>query len=266
MQSSYAPVSVPCPLDRPAIRPATSLSTEESAWLEVRGNNTLPALIGVLERANLTGIDVKSYIQDIAIPSGRLPRIGIALSGGGYRALMNGAGALAAFDDRTVNATGPGQLGGILQATTYLSALSGGSWLAGSLYLQNFTTVESIIDATEGFLSQLWMFNQTILQGRLHGQQNALYVEEEPSLTSYGIQAQNPMISTIVSSMMPSMSKRTLATTPLSPTFGGGLCHINSSTPLMEIPVRVSIRFVVLKPQLSDLRVQVRRSPRLPAV
>ncbi|KAJ9165418.1 Lysophospholipase [Coniochaeta hoffmannii] len=78
---------------------------------------------------------------------------------------MNGAGALAAFDDRTVNATGPGQLGGILQATTYLSALSGGSWLAGSLYLQNFTTVESIIDATEGFLSQLWMFNQTILQG-----------------------------------------------------------------------------------------------------
>lgn len=78
---------------------------------------------------------------------------------------MNGAGALAAFDNRTAGATGSGHLGGVLQAATYLSGLSGGSWLVGSLYIQNFTTVESIIDATNGLLSQIWQFNETILEG-----------------------------------------------------------------------------------------------------
>ena len=91
--------------------------------------------------------------------------MGIAVSGGGYRALMNGAGALAAFDNRTTGAVGPGQLGGILQASTYLSGLSGGSWLVGSLYTLNFTTVESIVEATAGFLSELWQFNETIIEG-----------------------------------------------------------------------------------------------------
>ncbi|KAH8906498.1 lysophospholipase [Coniochaeta sp. PMI_546] len=147
------------------IRPATALSPQETAWLELRGNNTLPALVDILERANVTDIDVKSYIQSIVESGSMVPRIGIAVSGGGYRALMNGAGALAAFDNRTANATGPGQLGGLLQAATYLAGLSGGSWLVGSLFVQNFTSVESIIHAKEGFLSQLWQFNETIIEG-----------------------------------------------------------------------------------------------------
>jgi len=80
---------------------------------------------------------------------------------------MNGAGALAAFDNRTTGSTEPGQLGGILQASTYISGLSGGSWLVGSLYTQNFTSVESIVRATEGFLSELWQFNESIIEGTL---------------------------------------------------------------------------------------------------
>ena len=79
---------------------------------------------------------------------------------------MNGAGALAAFDNRTTGAVGSGQLGGILQASTYLSGLSGGSWVVGSLYTLNFTTVESIVEATSGFLSTLWQFNDTIFEGQ----------------------------------------------------------------------------------------------------
>jgi lysophospholipase len=78
---------------------------------------------------------------------------------------MNGAGALASFDDRSSNSTGKGQLGGLLQATTYLSGLSGGSWLVGSLFVQNFTTVDSIILSTSGFLSTLWQFGDSILEG-----------------------------------------------------------------------------------------------------
>ncbi|KAL2138778.1 hypothetical protein VTI28DRAFT_6232 [Corynascus sepedonium] len=161
----YAPAPVPCPEPHPSIRPADDLSPQELAWLERRGNFTMSGLVDVLERAEITDFDVKAYIDSIVTNGGRLPRIGIAVSGGGYRALMNGAGAISAFDNRTPNSTAPGQLGGVLQAATYFSGLSGGSWLVGSLYTQNFTTVDSIIHATEDFLNQLWEFNETIFEG-----------------------------------------------------------------------------------------------------
>lgn len=165
--NGYAPSSIPCPSVMPTVRAASGLSSQEKSWLALRRNNTLPALVDVLERANLTGFNATAYLRGAADNNNDtiLPKIGIAVSGGGYRALMNGAGALAAFDSRTPNATGPGQLGGLLQAATYLSGLSGGSWLVGSLYQQNFTSVASILSATEGFLSQLWQFNESILDG-----------------------------------------------------------------------------------------------------
>ena len=81
--------------------------------------------------------------------------------------MINGAGAIAAFDNRTTGSTGKGQLGGILQATTYLSGLSGGSWVVGSLYVQNFTTVESIIYGSNAFLGSLWQLDDSIFEGLL---------------------------------------------------------------------------------------------------
>ncbi|KAM7197000.1 lysophospholipase [Rhypophila sp. PSN 637] len=161
----YAPAPVQCPETRPTIRPADTLSVEESSWLRAREKNTFEAMLNVLPRLGVTGLDVEGYLRNLSDSNGLLPRLGIAMSGGGYRALLNGAGALAAFYNLTTNSTGPGQLGGILQATTYLSGLSGASWLVGSLYTQNFTTVESIIHANEGFLSQLWQFNDSVLRG-----------------------------------------------------------------------------------------------------
>lgn len=163
----YSPAAVACPTPLPVVRPADALSTQETAWLDRRANATSSALISVLERANIEGIDVRAYLQEVLDDGGMVPRIGIALSGGGYRALLNGAGALAAFDDRTTGSTEPSQLGGILQASTYVSGLSGGSWLVGSLYTLNFTPVESIARATEGFMSELWQFNETIIEGHL---------------------------------------------------------------------------------------------------
>lgn len=161
----YAPAQVSCPESRPAIRAATALSDEETEWLPRRGNNTISALKTILSRANISDIDTDSYIDGVISNGSAVPRIGIAISGGGYRALMNGAGALAAFDNRTAGSTGSGQLGGLLQAATYLSGLSGGSWLVGSLYVQNFTTVESIVSSTSGFLSTLWQFDNSIIEG-----------------------------------------------------------------------------------------------------
>ncbi|KAK3995213.1 lysophospholipase catalytic domain-containing protein [Cladorrhinum sp. PSN332] len=163
--NGYAPASVPCPEPRPFIRPGEDLSPNETAWLERRGNATVQAMIDMLDRANISDFDAKAYIQSVVDSGQIVPRVGIAVSGGGYRALMNGAGAISAFDSRTAESTSAGGLGGVLQSTTYLSGLSGGSWLVGSLFTQNFTTVDSIIQATEGFLSELWEFNETIIEG-----------------------------------------------------------------------------------------------------
>lgn len=118
----YDPGRVSCLVTtRPAIRTATSLSAEETAWLPRRDNTTISALKAIISRANISDIDTSVYIDNIVSNGSAVPRIGIAISGGGYRAMMNGAGAIAAFDNRTANSVGEGKLVGILQAATYLS-------------------------------------------------------------------------------------------------------------------------------------------------
>ena len=92
----------------------------------------------LLVRTNITGFDADAYITNNARNTTVLPNIAIAFSGGGYRAMLNGAGALQAFDNREVNGTNtPGHLGGLLQASTYVAGLSGGSWLVGSIYVSS---------------------------------------------------------------------------------------------------------------------------------
>lgn len=89
-----------------------------------------------------------------------LPNIGIAVSGGGYRAMLNGAGAISAFDSRSPGSTDKGNLGGLLQSATYLSGLSGGGWLVGSIFANNFTTVTDAVKS-----NQIWEFGSNILEG-----------------------------------------------------------------------------------------------------
>lgn len=135
----------------------------------------------LLSRINITGIDTGRYIDNLTSNGGTgLPRVAIAISGGGYRALMNGAGALAAFDNRSTDATQTGHLGGLLQSATYLSGLSGGSWLVGSLYVQNFTSVESIVLSTSGFLSTLWRFDHSIFDGMLYSRIHRMLSSRSP--------------------------------------------------------------------------------------
>ncbi|KAG9697011.1 lysophospholipase Plb2, partial [Aureobasidium melanogenum] len=165
--NGYVPTHVDCPSDRPVIREASTISNNETEWLYVRRNNTVSAMRDLLGRMNITGLDTNSYIDSAANNVSALPNIAIAGSGGGYRAMMNYAGAVAAFDNRTTNSTGAGQLGGLLQASTYLAGLSGGSWLVGSLFMNNFTTVESILskDTSASNSGGTWQFEQTIFEG-----------------------------------------------------------------------------------------------------
>lgn len=156
----YTPGAVDCPATRPTIREASALSPNETSWLELRRNNTIEPMISFLERMNISGFDATSYINKVSGNASTLPNIGIAISGGGYRALMNGAGFLAAADNRTSNSTNTGQIGGLLQATTYLAGLSGGGWLVGSIYTNNFSSVEALRDGYK-----VWNFDNSIFEG-----------------------------------------------------------------------------------------------------
>ncbi|KAH0299636.1 hypothetical protein KCU71_g12322, partial [Aureobasidium melanogenum] len=98
--NGYIPTHVDCPSDRPVIREASTLSNNETEWLYVRRNNTVSAMRDLLGRMNITGLDTNSYIDSAANNVSALPNIAIAGSGGGYRAMMNYAGAVAAFDNR----------------------------------------------------------------------------------------------------------------------------------------------------------------------
>ncbi|KAF7892884.1 uncharacterized protein EAF02_000422 [Botrytis sinoallii] len=157
---SYTPGAVDCPDTRPTVRKASELSANETSWLELRRNNTIQPMITFLERMNISGFDATAYINKVSGNASTLPNIGIAISGGGYRAMLNGAGFVAAADDRTANSTNTGQIGGLLQATTYLAGLSGGGWLVGSIYTNNFSSVETLRDS-----SDVWNFQNSIFEG-----------------------------------------------------------------------------------------------------
>ncbi|KAI9733099.1 MAG: Lysophospholipase 1 [Cirrosporium novae-zelandiae] len=162
----YTPKAVTCPSNRPSIRSADGLSTNETSWLELRRNATVEPMRNLLNRMNITGFDATSYINNHADNASALPNIGIAVSGGGWRALMNAAGAVKAFDNQTSNSTSTGQLGGLLQSSTYLSGLSGGGWLVGSLSINNFSSVTDLLDETSG---NVWEFSNSIFQGPSSG-------------------------------------------------------------------------------------------------
>jgi lysophospholipase len=120
-------------------------------------------MITLLTRANISGFDASSYINSVRNNASRLPNIAIAASGGGYRAMLNGAGFLAAADSRTPNSTLTGHIGGLLQSTTYLAGLSGGNWLVGSLFANNFSSVVSLRDGSPN--SNIWRLDRSIIKG-----------------------------------------------------------------------------------------------------
>ncbi|KAJ5580562.1 hypothetical protein N7450_006863 [Penicillium hetheringtonii] len=158
----YVPTKVSCPGPRPTVRSAAKLSSNETDWLKKRREKTQTALSDFFGHVKVGDYDVKSYLEKHKSNSSNIPNIGIAVSGGGYRALMNGAGAIKAFDSRTDNATTEGHLGGLLQSATYLSGLSGGSWLLGSIYINNFTTIDKLQTHSDG---AVWQFGNSILEG-----------------------------------------------------------------------------------------------------
>ncbi|KAF8153380.1 lysophospholipase [Crassisporium funariophilum] len=155
-----APVKVACPRNLvrsagPAFR--QSLSAEETAYVSTRTEKVLPGAwkdyLGSVTAALPHGASLPAYVSDILAPrrsrsiqKPELPKLGIALSGGGLRAAYFAAGVLTSLDGR--NKTHPTGTNGVLQAATYLAGLSGGGWFTTALIQANFPTIPELVFPT----------------------------------------------------------------------------------------------------------------------
>ncbi|EMD37706.1 hypothetical protein CERSUDRAFT_50016 [Gelatoporia subvermispora B] len=141
--TDYAPVTnIPCPniSSDPLIRVFTpqnqSLHPEEEAYISTRESTVLPdAWSDWIGNGSNIGYNMSLF-------QGNLPKIGIAISGGGYRAALYGAGVLSGFDAR-VPASKKAGTGGLLQVSSYLSALS------GSIYFNDFPNITDMVNGND---------------------------------------------------------------------------------------------------------------------
>ncbi|KAM0228532.1 hypothetical protein ACHAP5_011921 [Fusarium lateritium] len=139
--SAYAPKHSICP-PGPIVRGATGICAAESSYVTRRHRKASAALKTWLSSVD-EGFDavtkewpVHHYGKGV-----KAPVIALTSSGGGYRAMLSGAGVIKAFDGREKVKTG---VSGLYQALTYEAGLSGGSWLLSSLAGNNYPTVSSL--------------------------------------------------------------------------------------------------------------------------
>ncbi|KIK67069.1 hypothetical protein GYMLUDRAFT_37109 [Collybiopsis luxurians FD-317 M1] len=115
-----------------------TLNPNEAAYIQTRLNSTIAqAWNDWLGNGSQLGYDTSQF-------KGNFPKIGIAIPGGGLRAAQVGAAGLSGLDARNDSAKAAGT-GGLLQVASYLSGLSGGSWITGSLFFNNFPTLSDLV-------------------------------------------------------------------------------------------------------------------------
>jgi lysophospholipase len=86
-QGSYAPINVTCPSN--LIRSGeTGLSPDETAYISQRKTKATQSLQTWLAGVNLQDFNVSKFL----VNESNVPTMAIAFSGGGYRAMLNGAG------------------------------------------------------------------------------------------------------------------------------------------------------------------------------
>ncbi|OAV86241.1 hypothetical protein PTTG_30007 [Puccinia triticina 1-1 BBBD Race 1] len=144
---SYAPVSVECPAKQQLLRLAgtptgrnQSLSEAETNYLKGR-----KSVINPLWHTFFTkGPGKDTGYQSISLLTKNQqdwPVFAIAHSGGGLRASLYAAGVLQALDSRSSSSP----LRGAYSLSTYVTGLSGGSWLVASAAANNYPTAPEMV-------------------------------------------------------------------------------------------------------------------------
>lgn len=153
--NNYVPGSVDCP-STPILRSAEDLSTHEHSYVNSRWHTTQNSLRQFVQNLNLKDINLDDiFWTSPEDGTQNSVNIGIAVPGGGFKALMIAGGALTGLDDRETSVNG--RLKGLLQSASHISGLSGGSWLLGSMYLNDFPTISKLRDN-----KRIWRFNNDL--------------------------------------------------------------------------------------------------------
>jgi lysophospholipase len=152
---AYTPIPASCPatLVRSASSGPSYLSPQEVEYISGR-QSVLPGawstyLANVNAHASAHDVHLPDYVQQLLggkqVADGMT--LGVAVSGGGYRAAITGGGILNALDARNSTSAQAGT-GGLLQGASYISGLSGGSWLISGLTEANFPPIHDFMFGT----------------------------------------------------------------------------------------------------------------------
>lgn len=143
--SEYAPHQEACPKGQ-MVRTADGLSPKEKSYIRHRKRKARKSLAKWLESV------------DDEFPDCEMPTVAMASSGGGYRAMLLGAGVVQSLDDRDSNSS----LKGLYQSLSYHAGLSGGGWLLSSIHGNGHETVSKLkTDLWDKFLAKnsIWPLN-----------------------------------------------------------------------------------------------------------
>ncbi|KAJ3725767.1 phospholipase B [Lentinula raphanica] len=157
--SDYAPTLTACPdtsLTRTFTATSQALNPSESDFVAAREGSVIPQNWQTwLGNGSDIGYNTTAFTS--------FARVGLAFSGGGYRASQFGAGVISAFDGRNATAVAAGT-GGLLQVATYFGGLSGGSWLTAGLYMNDFPMAQDMVLGSQpGWLLQEDLLDPDVL-------------------------------------------------------------------------------------------------------
>lgn len=130
--SPYAPSVATCP-SQPLLRIADSISPVEANYVRDRSVKASTSLNQWLQSLNAGFPNVSQASA---------PVVAASWSGGGYRALLMGAGMRQSFDVR--DSSSP--VSGVYQSLTYESGLSGGGWFLAGIVSDNYPTISYLTD------------------------------------------------------------------------------------------------------------------------
>ncbi|KAF8331299.1 lysophospholipase 1 precursor [Cantharellus anzutake] len=141
---NYAPSNSSCPpqLIR-SINNTVSVAPGEYSYVQARKSAIVSNWATYLNNSavNLQGFDINGFLSNTS----NLPIVAIAASGGGYRAMLHASGVFNAWDARNSTSVAQGT-GGIVQLSTYMAGLSGGSWFVGTLAVNSMPMIQQLLE------------------------------------------------------------------------------------------------------------------------
>ncbi|KAL8292733.1 hypothetical protein RQP46_001345 [Phenoliferia psychrophenolica] len=167
--ANYAPTTAACPTTflQSTGSPkdgSQTLAAGESTYITKRRTNVVKSLWATYLSDSTSG--TTGYAT-----SSLVPRVSIAVSGGGYRSALFAAGTLSAFDSRNSSSIAP-----LLQLADYISGTSGGSWFVTSLAMNNMPDL--FVLPCPGKQQPRWKADHSIVapaSGSLAAAEDALY-------------------------------------------------------------------------------------------